>query len=277
MAEAYPHANLNDKYVQDYLRNGYVIIRNALSPEAVRQAQDHIVWLQAQNPDVDPELLEHWFMRDDPFWIKLIGDPKLLDTLEQFLGPNIASFASHYVCKPPKVGKRIHWHQDGAYWPLQPMEVVSVWFAVDKSIRENGCMRVVPGSHKQGLQAKGMNSEEFERHVKQIHMGKESSMFYVDESNIVDVELNPGDISIHHPAMIHGSEPNTSDLRRCGLTIRYIPTSTTVVLDEDQDPNKLTKGTPFLLRGKPTEGVNNKYFPTPEYVEGKHFKFDPWY
>lgn len=63
-------------------------------------------------------LLEHWFMRNDAFWLRLVSEPKLLDVVQQFIGPDIAVFASHYVCKPARVGSRIHWHQDGSYWPL---------------------------------------------------------------------------------------------------------------------------------------------------------------
>lgn len=103
------------------------------------------------------------------------------------------------------------------------MEVLSVWLAVDDSFKENGCMRVVPKSHKQGLKMNGMTAAEFEKHVKEVHQGKEVSLFDINESDVKDVELNKGDISIHHPSLIHGSEPNTSDKRRCGLTIRYIP------------------------------------------------------
>jgi len=272
----YPNANLKDERVIKYLQDGYVIIKNVITPETVKKAQDHIQWLQQENPTVDPELLEHWFMRDDPFWISLVRDPKIAEIVSQFLGPNIATFASHYVCKPPKVGKRIHWHQDGGYWPLEPMEVLSVWLAVDKSFRENGCMRVEAESHKKGLVLKGMDAKEFEKHVKGVHMGKQTELS-VDENKVVDVVLEPGDISIHHPWSIHGSEPNTSDLRRCGLTIRYIPTSTRVVLDPDQVAIKNTKGSPYLVCGKPTVGVNNYYFPTPNYNPKQHFNFTPWY
>ena len=69
-----------------------------------------------------------------------------------FVGPNIALFASHYLCKPAVRGPPVLWHQDGSYWPLEPMEVVTLWLAVDDSLPENGCMRVIPGTHSSGLQ-----------------------------------------------------------------------------------------------------------------------------
>jgi len=271
-----PHATRVNEYVKEYLEKGYVIVRNVLDQDLMKQASKHVEWLQQQHPDVDPELLEHWYMRDDPFWISLVSDKRLLNIVEQFVGPNIASFASHYVCKPPKLGKKIHWHQDGSYWPLKPMEVISVWLAVDESNKENGCMRVVPGSHKQGLKSKGMNAEQFKQHVQNAHKGK-STFFEVDENTeIVDVELHPGDISIHHPAMVHGSNSNESPRRRCGLTIRYIPTSTQVTLDADNDADKYTKGSVYLVRGKATDSVSNPYRTTPKYDPQRHFNFQKW-
>jgi len=268
-------ANVKDKNVQKYIDDGYVIVRNVLDPETIKQASAHVQWLQEQHPEVDPELLEHWYMRDDPFWVNLVRDKRILDVVEQFIGPNIATFASHYVCKPPRTGKTIHWHQDGSYWPLKPMEVLSVWLAVDESSPENGCMRLVPGSHKEGLKSKGLTPAEFEKHVQQVHKGAAKSLFEVEESKIADICLHPGDISIHHPSIIHGSNANTSSKRRCGLTIRYIPTSTQIVLDSDLDIDKHSKGTCFLIRGHASGNVPNPYRTIPHYVEGKHFKFTP--
>src|SRR2546426_172787 len=91
---------------------------------------------------------------DDEGWVVVRGaiDERLLDIAEQFLGRNIALFASHYIAKPPRDGQPVLWHQDGSYWPLQPMEVVSMWLAADDSTPENGCMRVIPQTHRMDLQ-----------------------------------------------------------------------------------------------------------------------------
>src|SRR3954452_1836358 len=85
------------------------------------------------------------------FYGPLVADHRLLDIASQFVGPDIALFASAYLCKPPGDGQPVLWHQDGSYWPLDPMEVVSLWLAIDDSVPENGCMRVIPGSHKTSL------------------------------------------------------------------------------------------------------------------------------
>ena len=109
-------------------------------------------WLAKRHPDLRPERLGHNLMTDDPFWVRLISDDRLLDIAVQYVGPDVALFASHYLSKPPGDGMPVLWHQDGAYWPLEPMEVVTLWLAVDDSTPENGCMRVIPGTQGMDLQ-----------------------------------------------------------------------------------------------------------------------------
>ena len=75
----------------------------------------------------------------------------MLDIVEMIIGPNIALFGAHYIAKRPKDGKPVGWHQDGSYWPLEPMNVVSVWLAGTESFKKNGCMRVIPGTHNKKL------------------------------------------------------------------------------------------------------------------------------
>ncbi len=168
-----------------------------------------------------------WYTRlsatHDPFWVRLISDDRLLDIAEQFIGPNIALFASHYICKPPFDGQPVLWHQDGSYWPLEPMEVVTLWLAVDDSLPENGCMRVVPRTHHTALQE--MKPDKSVPNV--LSSGMDPNL--VDEEQAVDFVLKAGGVSVHHPNLIHGSNANHSAMRRCGLTIRYIPASTRIL------------------------------------------------
>jgi hypothetical protein len=110
---------------EQFDREGYTIFRNVLDPELISETDRHIAWLLERNPDLRPEQLHHWLMKDNPFWVRLISDPRLLDIAEQFVGPSIGLFASHFISKPPFDGQPVLWHQDGAYWPLEPMEVWS--------------------------------------------------------------------------------------------------------------------------------------------------------
>ncbi len=228
-------------------RDGYVIARNVIDAELAAEAVDHVEWLLKENPDLQPEQLHHHLAIQDSFWIGLVSDPRLLDLAEIFIGPNIALFATHYIAKAPKTGKPVLWHQDGSYWPLEPMNVVTLWLACSDSTRENGCMRVIPGTQNLNLQEMRPNKD-----VESV-LGSEIDASFVDDSTAVDFELGPGDVSIHNPQIVHGSEANTSDRWRVGLTIRYIPTSTRILNGA---------GCPFLLRGEAVEGVND-YLPLP--------------
>lgn len=243
--------------VEQFDRDGYVVFRNVVDAELIAEASAHVVWLHAKHPDRRGEQLSHELVAGDPFWVRLVGDERLLDIAEIFVGPDIALFASHYISKPPFSGQPVLWHQDGAFWPLSPMEVVTLWLAVDESTPENGCMRVIPGSHREKLHAVRQRPD-----VESV-LGAEAALA-VDESQAVDLVLAPGDIEVHHPNILHASNANTSPKRRCGLTIRYIPTSTRITAPEQPYPSAL------LLRGAP--GVN-VYQPLPVFRATEHFAF----
>jgi len=246
---------------QAYDENGYVVARNAIDADLAQETVDHVHWLMKKHPDVRPERLHHNLLANDPFMHRLVGDDRLLDIAEQFIGPNIALFAAHYIAKKPETGQAVQWHQDGSYWPLEPMEVTTLWVAGTDSTIENGCMRVLPGTQNNHLLKR---RELMELDTEKYVLGVGIRPDQIDESNAVDLELKAGDISIHNPNIIHGSNANTSDKWRVGLTLRYIPTSTWV--------NNAGHGN-ILLRGEKTEGIKNEYVERPQFVEGEHMPF----
>ena len=191
--------------------------------------------------------------------VSTCGDERLLDIAEQYVGSDIALFASHYISKPPGDGQPVLWHQDGSYCPLDPMEVVTLWLAVDDSLPENGCMRVIPGTQH-------MQLHEMKRHTEEANvLSSRLDPELVEEDRAVDIVVPAGGVSVHHPNIVHGSNANTSDRRRGGLTIRYIPTTTRIVSDGPWP-------SAFLLRGEAVEGVN-EYLPKPRYRAGVHMAF----
>ncbi|HLV82054.1 MAG TPA: phytanoyl-CoA dioxygenase family protein [Chthonomonadaceae bacterium] len=245
-------ATMQPPLMEQYERDGYLLFPNVLDADLIQEASDHVAWLQRKYPDLRPEHLGHNLMTRDAFWVRLISDDRLLDIAQLFLGPNIALFASHYICKPPFDGQPVLWHQDGSYWPLDPMEVVTLWLAVDDSLPENGCMRVILGTQHTQLQPMKPNTEV----ANVLSSGIDTT--FVEESKAVDCVLEAGGVSVHHPNLIHGSNANHSPLRRCGLTIRYIPTSTRILTKKERWPSA------FLLRGEAVPGVND-YNPRPKY------------
>ena len=246
---------------QEYDENGYVIVRNAIDADLARETAEHVHWLAERNPGVRPEKFGHDMLVADPFMHRLVGDDRLVDIVEQFIGANCAMWAAHYIAKPPKTGQRVLWHQDGSYWPLEPMEVTTIWLAATESTRENGCMRVLPGTQNNRLLSrKEMIDVPDGKNV--LASGIHPSM--IDDSDVVDFELQPGDVSVHNPKIIHGSEANTSDKWRIGLTLRYIPTSTRVKREGDRA---------ILVRGQPDASNNNQYAERPVFDPDVHMPF----
>jgi ectoine hydroxylase-related dioxygenase (phytanoyl-CoA dioxygenase family) len=236
----------SDRLRRQYENDGFVVLRDVLDHDLIAAANEHVDWLLARHPDLRPDQLGHRLARSDPFWYRLVSDHRLLDLAEIFLGRNIALFATHYICKEPRTGREVLWHQDGAFWPLEPVHVITMWVALTDSRPDNGCLKVVPGSHTTRL-------------LEMVEAGQDTVLPFeipvdVDEREAVELVLAPGDVSVHHPNIFHGSEANSSDRWRRGLTIRYIPTSVEIT-----DPEAAS---PFLLRGEAVPGLN-AYLPAP--------------
>ena len=246
---------------QQYDKQGYVIARQGVDAGLAAETADHVHWLLKKHPDTRPEQLHHNLLVDDPFMHRLAGDDRLLDIVEQFIGPDIALFAAHYIAKRPYDGQAVLWHQDGTYWPLEPMEVTTIWLAATDSTVENGCMRVLPGTQNNKLLSRA-ELQDVDDGKNVLASGIHPSQ--IDDSDVVDIELKAGDVSIHNPRIIHGSNANTSDKWRIGLTLRYIPTSTRV---------KNADHANILFRGQPAPGVDNRYAVRPRFVAGEHMPF----
>jgi len=247
--------------VETFDRDGYVIIRHAIDASLAKELESHVDWLDQKHDDLRPESFHHGILIHDPFIHRVAGDPRLLKIAEQFVGPNIGLYASHYIAKPPHHGRAVGWHQDGSYWPLEPMKVVTLWVAGSDSTPENGCMRVIAGSERNKLLKK---SELKQLDQKDFVLAAGMHSDDINEADAVDIELNAGDVSIHNPLIIHGSNPNHSSKWRIGLTLRYIPTSTKV-LDADHEC--------MLLQGNGVPGVDNNYVPRPVFDPAEHMHF----
>ena len=118
------------KIKEAYDDEGFFIVRNVLDTDLINELDQHIDWLIARHPELRPERLGHWLVAEDPFWVRFISDQRLLNVASLLVGSNIAFFAADYIAKPPRDGQAVSWHQDGNYSALEPMEVISIWFAV---------------------------------------------------------------------------------------------------------------------------------------------------
>ena len=144
-------------------------------------------------------------------------NPRILDYVEDLLGPNFVAWGSHFFCKLPRDPKAVPWHQDASYWPLEPARTVTVWLAIDDADAQNSAMMFLPGTHRMG-HLKWRNAQT------PAVLNQEIEDIETLGEPVYD-ELKAGEMSLHADMLAHGSTPNKSDRRRCGLTIRYCPMS----------------------------------------------------
>jgi len=187
----------------------------------------------------------------------LVAD-EVLDLVEPIIGPNIGLWSSHFISKEPNVGRATPWHEDSAYWKgrLDRMDqIVTVWLALDRTDKENGCLRVIPGSHVGG------DSEIYvEVDKSENTFGTEIRADLVDESKAVYFELNPNECSLHDGRIVHGAEANTSTRRRAGYTMRYFSLETKFIEGaKGNDGHNL-----YVCRGENIAG--NPVVPVPDYA-----------
>ena len=167
---------------------------------------------------------------------ELIRAPGVLDAVESVIGPNILCWGSSFFIKDAHDPGFVSWHQDSTYWGLEPADIVTAWIALSDSVAENGAMRVVPGTQKLDQVS---HRDTFAAH-NLLSRGQEIAVD-VDERQAVALELQPGEMSLHHVRLIHGSEPNPSGRRRIGFAIRYLPTHVRQVAGT-QDSATLVRG-----------------------------------
>jgi len=149
----------------------------------------------------------------------LVRHPRILDAVEDLYGPDLLCWTTNFFIKEKSNPAFVSWHQDSTYWGLSQPDVVTAWVAFTLANAGNGAMEVIPGSHKLDQIP---HRDTFAKH-NLLTRGQEIAV-EVDHSKTVRLDLEPGEISLHHVRLVHGSPSNTSDDRRIGFAIRYIPT-----------------------------------------------------
>ena len=248
ISESPVHHRLSADQAATYHREGYLLCSEEIFPEnKFQKLRSHFNDLLASYPeDTRPQVLDMPHLADAALFEWLFAD-EVLDLIEPITGPDIALFASAFMCKPKGDGRRVPWHEDSAYWKtmVEPMEIVTVWLAIDPSMKENGCMHVIPRTHSQGR--KGFSDYEPVDYSKNV-FATEIVKPQRDESLAVPCELQPNHASLHDSRIIHGSRPNTSSVPRCGYTMRYM-SSGCRLSEKAQEYHKI-----FLARGRDLAG-----------------------
>lgn len=152
-----------------------------------------------------------------PWAYEIATDPAILDIVEQLIGPNILIFNSRPWNKKPHDERFVGWHQDNAYYGLDPHDELSVWVALTESTIENGALRYVPGSHRWGDQHHEVVGNP------QNRLTRRQEITSIEESAVVEAPLRPGEAVFHDERTVHGSKGNPTATRRLGYQVGYIP------------------------------------------------------
>jgi non-haem Fe2+, alpha-ketoglutarate-dependent halogenase len=210
-------ARLTTQQIEWFNRDGYLTRLPVFDPPEIAEIRSYFDDLLAQtlaaggdSYSISTAHLRHGRVYD------LLNDARIVSYVKDLLGEDVIGWGSHFFCKMPGDGKRVAWHQDSSYWPLTPSKAVTVWLAIDDASVENACMRFIPGSHWFGHLTYSLTENDDSNVLNQV-------VAIEQLSPPVDNELPAGAVSIHSDLLVHGSEPNRSDRRRCGLTLRYCP------------------------------------------------------
>lgn len=234
---------LSREDIAHYNVNGFVQPFDVFPAEEMTQIRTYIDGLMS---DLGPDGaygINCYQARLGGLW-DIATDPRILDYVQDLIGPNILCWASAILSKKPHDPKAVPWHQDASFWALSPARTVTVWLAIDDADEENSAMRFIPGTHNQGAM--------------KVQTTGAKAVFHKETANADTLgtpftnTLKAGQISLHADMLVHGSMPNVSDRRRCGLTLRYCPSSVQIT-----DPTWASGVEAILCRGNAGDWVTH--------------------
>jgi len=259
-------ARLHADEIEHYRREGWVVPRYCLAQARVAEMVKALERLLHDNPGVRPAKLVSAHIEGDNgegvrgsrAFLDLARDPEIVELVSGVLGDDVILWGCHVFCKPAAEGYETPWHQDGHYWPIRPLATCTAWVALEPSTTENGCLRVIPRSHAARRLHEHLHEERTD-----LTLSQRLSAGAFDECEAVDIELAPGQMSLHDVYMIHGAKANTSGRRRTGAALRYMPS--TSVFERDLRPAEDRSGVPvnfarrplWLVRGVDRSGRND--------------------
>jgi non-haem Fe2+, alpha-ketoglutarate-dependent halogenase len=245
--------SVSSEQVEQYERDGLLFPLLVLSPDEVsifRAAFEQLECRLGGRPQhrqlIQPQLCYRWAY-------DLATHPAILDVVEAMIGPDILVHSTSIFPKYPMETDPILWHQDAYYWGLSTPRLISAWVALTDSNVANGCLRVVKGTHEKAVLPHQQSSS-----VKKTRLSLEVAV-EVDETRATNVVLGPGEMSLHHPYIIHGSSPNRTNEIRIGFAIRFVASQVkqslphhAVILARGEDRYKHFE----LLKDPPIEDID---------------------
>ncbi|XP_028271316.1 uncharacterized protein LOC114442178 [Parambassis ranga] len=235
---------------ETYNQQGFLSALPVLSETELREARQAFAELEDEFGEEYTQYSLHNVHLKYPWVMNLTKHPHVLQVIKAVLGPDVILLDSRFICKYPALKPAdikeseqdvvkpdgedglpyVAWHQDMRYWGIAGGPVLSVWLALDDSQRENGALQVIPGTHHSGM----LPHRQAIRPGNMLSVNQEIPEELVDAEKTVYCPLLAGQMSIHDGLLVHASDPNTSQRRRCGFVIRYVPTCAYPIQDPDR-------------------------------------------
>ena len=209
---------LTQAQVEQYHNDGFVCPVDVMSGEEAIGYRHRLEAAEATYPEMLNPTNRNNAHIAFTFLDEIIHHPAVLDAVEDIIGPDILCWGTVLFIKEPESEAYVSWHQDLTYTPIKPHDGVSIWLALSPSNRETGCMRMLPGTHRDGIRT---HQDTFGEHNV---LTRGQNIDAIDPDNAVDLVLEPGQMSLHHGRTIHGSAPNLGNERRIGVVVQqFIP------------------------------------------------------
>ncbi|XP_071313955.1 L-threonyl-[L-threonyl-carrier protein] 4-chlorinase-like [Trachinotus anak] len=240
------------KQQEIYDQQGFLSALPVLNETELREARHAFSELEKEFGEEYTQYSLHNVHLQYPWVMGLTKHPRILQVIKAILGPDVILLDSRFICKYPalnpaniqenegetkpdgSIGENglpyVAWHQDMRYWGIAGGPVLSVWLALDDSLKENGALRVIPGSHCSGM----LPHRQAIRPGNMLYVNQEIPEELVQADEAVLCPLLAGQMSIHDGLLVHASDANTSQRRRCGFVIRYVPTCAYPIEDPDR-------------------------------------------
>lgn len=209
---------LSQEAIARYHRDGFYFPLRVMSPDRARHYRDCLEAYERAHGGPISSNYRHKVHLLFTWADELIRHPKILDAVEDILGPDILCWTTNFFIKEAGTPDFVSWHQDSTYWGLSSDDVITAWLALSDAPVESGAMKFWPGSHKR---EQFEHRDTFHEH-NLLSRGQELAVDVPEDEGVL-VPLEAGEISLHHVKLVHGSAPNHTDDRRVGLAIRYIP------------------------------------------------------
>ena len=239
---------ISSEQVAAYRRDGFIVVENVLTGQELQNTRTHIEAIaEGRTPfpeariDYEPGTRDQGRSLDtlrkindsalhDPFFMEYVRHPGIMEVVTELLGEDIKLFGDQAFMKPPG-GVEKPYHQDSAYFKIQPTDLVTAWMALDDVTLENGCLWVIPSSHLQGIRD----------HSQEWQIGDRTDMQVpeeeIDLTHEVPITLRAGSCSFHHSVLLHRSGPNHTTHRRRGLAVHYMSSRSRWTGDQVDKPD----------------------------------------